>query len=175
MSVAARGLGLLMLLALTACGVTPASQNPGYADIESLPWQHVDQNLRLSLGPRVLRFAAHWVDDEPVVRDLLRSLDGVLVQRYEIDGDALEVAASLNQASRHLQQQGWQAVVRVVEEGEVTHVLLRQTGDTVAGLTVLTSDAAEVVVVNMMGRLQPEVLQAIIRERRAPALHVDAT
>jgi hypothetical protein len=176
MNGAARGTFLLMLvLTLSACGFTPASRSPGYADIEALPWRHVDQTLTLSFGPRVLRFAARWVEDDPGVRELLRSLDGVRVQRYEIDGDALQVAASLNEASRLLQQQGWQAVVRVVEEGEVTHVLLRQSGDTLAGLTVLSSDAAEVVVVNMMGQLQPEILQQIIRAHNAPALPVSPT
>ena len=85
----------LLLLFLTACGLTAPRASEGYADLESLGMRDTDQVMSLSIGPSVLRFAASHVDDDPEVRELLRSLDGIRIRIYEIDGDAGGVALKI--------------------------------------------------------------------------------
>ena len=77
--------GLAVLL--SACGLTAPRSSEGYANLESLGVRDTDSVMTLSLGPSVLRFAASHIDDEPEVRDLLKSLDGVRIRIYEIDGE----------------------------------------------------------------------------------------
>ncbi|MEM1413114.1 MAG: hypothetical protein AAGH19_12230, partial [Pseudomonadota bacterium] len=81
-----------LALALVGCGITAPRSNAGYADLDSLGMFDTDLTMSLSLGPTVLRFAARYTDDDPETQALLRSLDGVRVRIYEIDGDADRVA-----------------------------------------------------------------------------------
>jgi hypothetical protein len=147
------GIGLL----LSACGLTAPRSSDGFADLESLGVRDTDSVMTLSLGPSVLRFAASHIDDEPEMRELLNSLDGVRIRIYEIDGDAGRVAGRIEDMSRHLQDDGWEPVMLVREENETTHMLLRTIDGRICGMTVLVSDGeSEAVVVNLMGDIKPD-------------------
>jgi hypothetical protein len=145
-----------VVVALTGCGLTAPHDSDGYADLESLDLNEVDITMMFSLGPSLLRLAALAVDDQPELQALLREVEGVRVRIYEINGDALAVAEEMDQMSLKLRDQNWEPVVRVVEEGSRTHVLMKGTADRISGLTVLTSDGLEAVVVNVIGDLEPE-------------------
>lgn len=142
---------------LTACGLTAPRSSAGYADLESLGVQDTDLVMTLSIGPALLRFAASHVDDDPGVRELLESIDGIRIRIYEINGDAGRVASRINAMSRHLQEDGWEPVMLVRKDDEATHMLMRIVDQRISGLTVLVSDGdSEAVVVNLMGAIQPE-------------------
>ncbi len=142
---------------LSACGLTAPRSSDGFADLESLGVRDTDSVMTLSLGPSVLRFAASHMDDEPETRELLKSLDGVRIRIYEIDGDAGRVAGRIEDMSRHLQDDGWEPVMLVREENETTHMLLRTIDGRICGMTVLVSDGeSEAVVVNLMGDIKPD-------------------
>lgn len=162
-------IGLSFFL-ISACGITAPRSNEGYADLESLGMHDTDRVMNLSIGPTLLYFAARFIDDEPEIRELLQSLDGVRVRIYEIDGDASRVASRIYGMSQNLQADGWEPVVLVREENEETHMLLRTLGGRISGMTVLTSDGeSEAVVVNLMGEIQPEQFGNVM-----VALDVDA-
>jgi Domain of unknown function (DUF4252) len=163
----------VLTVVLTGCGMTAPNHNAGYADWDVLSWRDVDATMTLSLGPTVLNTAARFVDDDPAVQALLRSLDGVRIKIYEIEGDALNVAQDLNDISAELRQAGWLPVVLVREEGEVTHVLAKTTGQSIEGITVLTSDSADVVFVNIMGEIHPELFVDTMVALDAPVPAID--
>ena len=152
-----------LALLLTACGLTAPRSNEGFADLESLGMMDTDRVMNLSLGPTLLHFAAGHMDDDPETRALLRSLDGVRIRIYEIDGDAGRVAQRINGMSSHLQQDGWEPVVLVREEDEQTHMLVRTVDGQIRGMTVLVSDGvSEAVVINLMGTIRPEQFSDVI-------------
>ena len=129
-----------------------------------------DRVINISIGPTLLHFAAGFIDDEPETRDLLRSLDGVRVRIYEIDGDASRVAQRISAMSEHLQDDGWAPVLLVREEGEEIHMLMRVVDGQICGMTVLVSDGeSEAVVVNLMGEIRPQQFSDVMI-----ALDVDA-
>ena len=147
----------ILVLSVSACGLTAPRSNEGFADLESLGMTDTDRVMNLSLGPTILHFAAGHVDDEPEVRELLRSLDGVRIRIYEIDGDVSRVAQRIDRMSGHLQQDGWEPVMLVREEDEQTHMLLKTVDGQIRGMTVLVSDGdSEAVVINLMGTIEPE-------------------
>jgi len=151
------GAAVFLALALTACGITAPRSNEGFADLDSLGIRDTDHVLSLSIGPALLHFAASHVDDEPETRELLRSLDGVRIRIYEIDGDAGRVADRIGQMSLRLQDDGWEQVMMVREDDERVHMLLRMADERICGMTVLVSDGeSEAVVVNLMGDIRPE-------------------
>jgi hypothetical protein len=161
---------LAAALSLAGCGLTAPRSNDGYADLDSLGIGDTDRVLALSVGPALLRFAASHVDDDPEVEALLRSLDGVRIRVYEIDGDAARVLTRMERMSRDLQADGWQPVMLVRSAGEQTHMLLKFVGEQVRGMTVLVCDGeSEAVVINLMGEIQPQQFAGVMM-----ALDVDA-
>lgn len=144
-------------LTLAACGITAPRSNEGYADLDSLGMLDVDNTMTLSIGPTLLRFAARHVDDDPETRALLQELDGVRIRIYEIDRNPDRVAARIEDMSLKLRDQDWQPVALVQEDDEQTHMLMKVTEGRIHGLTVITSDGLEAVIVNVMGDLKPEL------------------
>ena len=136
---------------LLGCGLTAPINNEGYADLDSLGTVDVDHTMTLSLGPTILNFAALHIDKDPELSSILRALDGVRIKIYEIDGDATRVAIKLADMSQKLREKNWEPVMLVREEGEQVHMLMKVTGERISGLTLLTSDSREVIIVNIMG------------------------
>ena len=149
----------VLLILLAGCGLTAPRSNDGFADLDSLGIADTDRVMSLSLGPAVLRFAAsHIDDDEPEVRDLLRSLDGIRIRIYEVDGDASRVAGRMERMSTKLQADGWEPVMLVRQEDETAFMLLRMDGEQILGMTVMVmEDDAEAVIVNLMGDIHPDM------------------
>ena len=160
----------VLAAALAGCGITAPKSNPGYADLDSPGVFDTDRTMALSLGPTVLRFAARHVEEDDETKELLRSLDGVRVRIYEIDGDVDKVVARLDRMSEKLREQDWQPVALIREDGESVHMLMKVTKDGIAGITVLVADESEAVLVNVMGDLKPELFSDTM-----VALDVDVT
>jgi len=158
------------IILLTACGITAPRSNDGYADLDSPGMFDTDRTMAMSFGPTLLNFAAFVIDeDEPETAAMLRDLDGVRIRVYEIDGDAGRVAGRVQKMSVQLREDDWKPVMLIQENEEQTHMLMRSHGDRIEGLTLLTSDGDEAVVINLMGHLNPENFTEVMQ-----ALDVDA-
>jgi hypothetical protein len=169
-TIARAGAALLLALVLGGCGLTAPRGSEGFADLDSLGISDTDRVLSISVGPALLRLAARYVEDEPETQALLRSLDGVRIRIYEIEGDAGRVAARMEGMSTRLKDDGWEPVMTVRDDREQVHMLLRTTGERISGMTVLVSDGeSEAVIVNLMGNIQPEQFSDVM-----VALDVDA-
>lgn len=170
----ALGIGIL-LLTLAGCGITAPHSNPGYVDLDALSWRDVDTVMTLSFGPTALGLAAFAMGDDPAAQAIVRSLDGVRIRVYEVEGAPEKVAADLNELSLELRSMGWEPTIRVQQGKEVTHVLMKMSGEDIAGLTVLTSDSLEAVLVNVMGQLSPEQLNKTMLALELPVPGVDTS
>lgn len=147
----------IVLMLLAGCGLTAPRSSEGYADLDSLGMLDTDRVIALSIGPTLLRFAASHIDDDPEVRDLLRSLDGVRVRIYEVDGNAERVAGRMANMAVNLQEDGWEPVMKIQQQDEQVHMLMRTVNGRICGMTVLVMDGMdEAVIVNLMGDIRPE-------------------
>lgn len=146
---------MILALTLTACGITAPRSNDGYANLDSPGMSETNRTMSLSLGPTVLRFAARFVDDDPETQALLRSLDGVRIRTYEVNGDSEVIAQNFTHMGTKLSKDGWDPVMLVREEGELVQMFAKVSGTGVQGLTIVSSDDEEVVVVNVMGDIDP--------------------
>mgnify|MGYP000078390258 FL=1 len=147
----------VLALLLTGCGLTAPRGSDGFANLDSLGMGDTDRVFSLSLGPAVLNFAAAHVDDDPETQELLRSLDGIRIRIYEVDGDPLRVAARMTRMSDRLQADGWEPVMLVRQPDQQAHMLLRMIDGRIRGMTVLVLDGdTEAVVINLMGDIQPD-------------------
>jgi hypothetical protein len=154
---------LTLSLVLSACGLTAPHDGPGYAELDSLGVLDTDREFVISIGPSLLRFAAKHVDDEPEIQRLLRSLEGVRIRVYEIDGDPSRVASRMDRMQGRLEADGWVSVMLVRAEQERTHLLLKSTKGQVHDLTLLASDGdSEAVVINLIGDIQPQYFSDVM-------------
>jgi hypothetical protein len=146
---------MVLVLVLTACGLTAPRGNDGFANLDSPGFTDTDRVMALSLGPAVLHFAARFVDDDPETKALLESLDGVRVRIYEVTGDTGRIEDNFRQMGVKLDADGWDPVMLVREEGELVQMYSKASGNGILGLTIFSADASEVVVVNIMGDINP--------------------
>lgn len=156
-----RGITLVLVLTLTAfilssCGITASRSNEGYANLDSPGINDTERTMSLSLGKTTLRFAARFLDDDPETQALLRSLDGVRVRIYEVNGDTVQIAKNFERMGSKMRNDGWQPVMLVREEGESVQMFAKSSTNGIQGLTIVSADDEEVVVVNVMGDIQPE-------------------
>ena len=147
---------VLTTLTLSSCGITAPRSNDGYANLDSPGMSDTNRTMSLSLGPTTLRFAARFLDDEPETQALLRSLDGVRVRIYEVHGDTGRIAQRFERMGNKLNNDGWQPIMLVREEGELVQMFSKSSSRGMQGLTIVSADDEEVVVVNVMGDIQPE-------------------
>ena len=156
-----RGVALVLVLTLVAfllssCGITASRSNEGFANLDSPGISDTDRTMSLSLGKTTLRFAARFLDDEPETQALLRSLDGVRIRIYEVNGNTDRIAHNFDRMGAKLSNDGWQPVMLVREEGELVQMFSKSSSRGMQGLTIVSADDEEVVVVNVMGDIQPE-------------------
>ena len=155
-----RGIALVLLLTLAAftlssCGITASRSNEGFANLDSPGISDTDRTMSLSLGKTTLRFAARFLDDEPETQALLRSLDGVRIRIYEVNGNTDRIAQNFDRMGAKLSNDGWQPVMLVREEGELVQMYAKPSSNGMQGLTIVSADDEEVVVVNVMGDIDP--------------------
>ncbi len=146
---------VLTTLMLCACGITAPRSNDGYANLDSPGMIDTDRTMAISLGPTTLRFAARFLDDDPETQALLRSLDGVRIRIYEVHGDSERIARNFDHMGQKLSNDGWAPVMLVREEGELVKMYAKSSGAGIQGLTIVSADSEEVVVVNVMGDIDP--------------------
>jgi len=166
---------MALLVVLGGCGITAPRGNDGYANLDSPGLLDTDRTVSLSLGPTVLGFAARFLDEDPETQALLRSLDGVRVRTYEVHGDSDQVAQRLERMGNRLSDDGWNPVMLVREEGELVQMFARASSDGIKGLTVVSADAEEVVVINVMGDIRPVdfgATMAALASDETPAVQV---
>jgi len=155
------GVVLVLLLTLAAfmlssCGITAPRSNEGFANLDSPGISDTDRTMSLSLGRTTLRFAASFLDDDPETQALLRRLDGVRIRIYEVNGNTDRIAQNFDRMGTRLANDGWQPVMLVREEGELVQMFSKSSSRGMQGLTIVSADDEEVVVVNVMGNIQPE-------------------
>jgi hypothetical protein len=160
----------LAALMLASCGITAPRGNDGYANLDSPGMSETDRSMTISLGPTTLWFAAKFLDEDPETQTLLRSLDGVRIRIYEVDedGDTNKIAGNFENMGGKLRDDGWDPVMLIREEGELTQMYMKSSGRGISGLTIVSADDEEVVVVNVMGDIDPVYYQDVML-----ALNVD--
>jgi hypothetical protein len=158
----------ILAITLTACGITAPRSNDGFANLDSPGMSDTDRTMALSFGPTILHFAARFLDDDPETQALLRSLDGVRVRTYEIHGDSERITQNFKHMGDKLNGDGWEPVMLMREDGELVQMYAMPSDTGIQGLTIVSADSSEVVVVNIMGDIDPRYYSDVM-----VALNVD--
>ncbi|MDX1739798.1 MAG: DUF4252 domain-containing protein [Rhodothermales bacterium] len=162
-------LGIVCLMASTgAQAQTDLTKEPGYVDLDAMEqWFDEEPFLFVSVKGVLLNLVAEASSiEDPDLADLLRKLKAVEVRGYKNNG--AEIKAMRGRASaftRDLERKGWEAAVRVRDDGEQVDLLMRSNGQAIAGLMIVVADDDdEMVFVNIVGDIEPSQIARLGRK-----------
>ncbi len=163
--------------ALSGCGISGNLRNdPGFAAFKAPRMRDTNREFALSLGPLPLNLARKFMGDDPDITALLRGLKAVRLYIYKIDGDSKRVRDRMESIAARLTDQGWMPVVVVREDDGLTSALVRMDNqDQILGLAVIAQDDSELILINLIGRIQPEMFSVYLAELAiyVPDINID--
>ena len=164
---------VLLCLAVPGRAQKPESQ-PGYVPFEELglfPRDKLEVEINLD-GPLLRMIAAGTKKDDPGFSAVMAGLKSIQVQVFPVKGvDTGAVKTRIDRAVHWLEGHGWQPTVRVRDQGQETYIYLKQTGDRIEGLTLLSLDPKdEAVMINIVGRIDPAQIGELGQSLHVPQL-----
>ena len=124
-----------------------------------------DLEVDVDLSGAMLRVAAGAMEtQDPSIAELVASLERVRVQVGAPTGvDAATVAQKMADVQATLVGAGWQKILSVEENTEQVYLYALESAGNIVGLTVFVNEAGEeVVVVNIVGDINPETLGRLL-------------
>ena len=150
-----------------------AKQNPQVPlDFPELAKKAVD-TVNVSLPKSLLQLAARFIpEDDPdsaKIKKLVANLQGIFVRSYEFDKDGDFSPRDLDPIRKIITGAGWNCLISVhsKKNNQDTDVCLRQDGEKILGLAVVSTEAKKFTIVNILGSISPEDL-ALLREFGVP-------
>ena len=158
-TITAIALPVLLLLAASAGQAQNLAAQPGYVPIEDLdlfPKEKVSVEVNIE-GALLSLVAAGAKNSDPEFSSLLAGLKGITVRAIPLKGlDARAIRIKIGHTVRWLEDRGWKSMLKVRDEGEETYIYLKESGNRIEGLTLLSlSPGDEAVAINIVGRIDP--------------------
>ncbi|MBK6799156.1 MAG: DUF4252 domain-containing protein [Acidobacteria bacterium] len=96
--------------------------------------------------------------DEQAVRELVSKLKGVYVKGVEFDKAGEFAESDVQMVRNQLSAPGWSRIVGVTSkrDKENVEVFMMLEGDVISGIGVLITDPKQIMVVNVVGPIEPE-------------------
>ena len=138
------------------------------------------QSVDVNLDGRLIHLALGVFDDkdedERKIKKLIAGIKGIYVRNFEFDSDGQFTAADVEAIRTQLRGPGWTRMVNVKskKEGDV-EVYVLMNGDSIGGLTVLSSEVRRLTVVNIVGPVDLDKLAELEGRMGIPELGIEAT
>lgn len=160
-------------LAATA-GLNRYVDTPGYVDLGDLRQFESGHAVTEIIIPKTLiRMVAAMVrKEEPQFAEMLKHLELVHVHSIEVKNQQLSaVDEHINTLSDRLDRDGWDVLVRMREDDSQNQIfILPADEDGIRGLCVLFLDGSEAAFVNIVGRIDLEMLSRLGEQFDIPGL-----
>lgn len=140
------------------------SDHPGYFPIENLgilPEESI--NLEINLPGAMLKFIAAATDEnEPDLSRIAENLKSIRVRGADLGEVGLErVRSGFQNAAQKLEAAGWSSMVRMRADDEEVYIFFKEEVGQMVGLTVLTLEDSEVMLINLVGNIDPSDLSGL--------------
>lgn len=135
------------------------------------------QTVDVNIDGRLMRMASKLFKndgDEKLVKDLLVGIKGIYVKSFEFENDNQYTAADVESIRSQLRGPSWSRLMNFTSKKEGNlEVYLLLNGETVGGLTVLSTDDREFTVVNIVGPVDLEKLSKLEGQFGIPELDIE--
>ncbi len=163
---------MTMLLTASCLSTAFAADNtlnhPGYVDFSSLSAiANAEPSVEISLKAPILNMVTNLIrTEEEEAANFISKLLQVTVNVFESSGiDVSKFSDSMNEIASQLDEQGWDRVVRVREDGEHVDVYFRLSddADVIHGIAIMVAESDDTVFVNIVGDISTDDLSALGR------------
>jgi hypothetical protein len=144
---------------LTAALTVPASAQRLNLDMPHLA-DRAAEVVDVTLDGAMLRLASRFLSgngEERAVRDMIQKLEGIYVRSYSFDKDGQYDIHIVDGLRRQLGS-GWTKIVNVRGKRENVEIFTQSRGEQITGLVVISADARELTVVNIVGPIDLDQL-----------------
>ena len=162
---------IIMLLLFCSVAIVTTYGQQAKLNLDSLSALEAKaaENVDVALDERMLKLAAKALStkrssDEAKVKELIAGLTGVYVRVFDFDRDNEYSSADLDPIRAQLRQPQWMrlVVVRSKRDGDNVEVFITSdSADKVTGLTIISAEKRELVVVNITGVIDLEKLSEL--------------
>jgi hypothetical protein len=148
---------------------------PSFDRLASKASEVVDINLDSSLLQLAARFLSDRDADEARVKKLVTGLKSVMVKCYEFDRDNEYQESDVQDLRKQLSGPGWSRIVgvRSRRNGDNADVFIKSETDRVTGLAVIVAEPRQLVIVNIVGAINPDELRDLGGHFGIPKLEFD--
>ena len=157
-----------MLILMVAMGAVAALAQPAHN--ARLQIDHLDklfpkaaETIDVTVDSNLLKLASKFLKsdkaDEAAAREIVGMLKGVYVKGVEFDKDGEYSESDVDAVRQQLRAPGWDRIVGVRskrEKGNVEVYLMLNNAGTIDGVGVLIFDPKQLMVVNVVGQIDPE-------------------
>ena len=158
-------LGILLLIGFAACAIAgdDYKRHPGYVDFEKMGiFGETEASVEVILKGAILNLVREATrEEDPELSDMISNLKFIHVQAFPVDEmDLASLESKVTKASKKLEKDGWEVVVRVRDkkENEQVYIYLLPTKSDkiISGLVVMVVEQDEdAVFINVVGDLDP--------------------
>jgi len=160
----------LLLLLVWGAAAQSAADHPGYFPIEEMGLlAKGDLEVDVDLQGAMLQVAAGAMESDDVgddadLAEFVATLERVRVQVGSPSGaDRSTILHSIEDAKARLESSNWDRILTVEEDEEQVYIYAIEGEGKILGVTVLVNDGAEeIVMVNIVGNIDPRVLGRLI-------------
>lgn len=174
----------LVALGLAGMGLTSPAQGQTKGQV-TLPEfaglaDKASESVRVTLDSRLLGFAARFLNsedpEEAAAQQLVTSLSGIYVRKFTFDSDFKVPKAEIDGVRRQLNAPGWSQLVEARSNRENTQVdvYMLVEGDKAQGLTIISTEPREFVIVNIVGNIDLEKLHDLQGKFGVPELGIES-
>ena len=135
----------------------------------------VDVKLDERLLQTTAKFFSGKDSDDAEVRELIKGLKGIYVKSFTFEKEGEYSPAEVESVMSQLRGGGWSKIVAVTSRkaSENVEIYLNTAGDQINGLAVLSVNAKEFTVVNIVGPIDLEKLSKLEGQFGVPDLGID--
>lgn len=172
----------LMVLALLVCAnVAVKAQDPARVQMDHLDrlFANAVETIDVTVDSGLLRLASKFMQDnkpeQAAVKEILHMIKGVYVKGVEFDQDNQFTQQDVEALRQQLQAPGWSRIVgvRSKRDGENVEVFMMHNGDVIQGIGVLINDPKKLMIVNVVGPLDPEKISQLVGRFGVPNIDLD--
>lgn len=135
------------------------------------------QTVDVNIDERLMRLAAKVLSDkgdEKDVKELIASIKGIYVKRFEFENDGQYSAADVESIRAQLRGPSWSRLMNFTSKKDGNlEVYLSLEGERINGLAVLATDDREFTVVNIVGPVDLEKLAKLEGQFGVPELGIE--
>lgn len=174
-------LRLFFLALLIGANVTVRAQDPARIQLDHLDrlFPQAVETIDVTIDSGLLRLASKFLQDnkadQQAVKEILAMIKGVYVKGVEFDQPNSFTEQDVEALRQQLRGPGWLRIVgvRSKRDGENVEVFMLHDSAVIKGIGVLISDPKKLMIVNVVGPLDPEKISQLVGRFGIPQIDLD--